>query len=297
MWPIFFFTFAFQAQPMNFPKLSLTGDLGSGKSRVSGLLSEALHCRIVSTGYIQRRIAEKYGMTTLELNEYTKTHPEIDDEIDGTVTEMAALPETLIFDSRLAWHFAPDTFKVFLLVDSWVAADRILNDHRSSEPYADVHEAHEKIMARRQSELERFKAYYHINYADLGNYDLVVETTHATPDEIAACILDCFDAWQAGRPYAACWLSPRSLLPTKLICCSLEKDMNDADIMEYERNFLILEGHGVVSKALAEDRSLLPLKLRTTDPGGVLERLRKNYVTQWEEMHFVKFREIPDIYR
>jgi len=179
-----------------FPKISLTGDLGSGKSHVSRLLSEKLGFRIVSTGSIQREIAAKHGMTTLELNEYTKTHPEIDDEIDGTITKLQEAEESLIFDSRLAWHFAPKSFKVYLTVNMDEAARRIFYDKRTSENYQDIEEAKNKIRARRKSELERFKEYYNIDYSDLKNYDLIVDTTEISPEEVCEKIINAFRKWE-----------------------------------------------------------------------------------------------------
>ena len=179
-----------------FPKISLTGDLGSGKSHLSRLLSERLGYKIISTGFIQREIAAKYGMTTLELNEYTRTHPEIDDEIDGRVSKLENSSESLIFDSRLAWHFAPRSFKIYLTVDPDVAAARIFNDQRASEKYRSVEEAKAQILARRQSELQRFKEYYNIDYADLNNYDIVVNTSHRKPDDVCAIIILSFEKWR-----------------------------------------------------------------------------------------------------
>jgi cytidylate kinase len=178
------------------PKISLTGDLGSGKSHLSRLLSEKLGYKIISTGHIQREIAQKYDMTTLELNEYTRTHPEIDDEIDGRVTELEKSSESLIFDSRLAWHFAPQSFKVYLTVDPDEAARRIFKDHRCSEKYQTVEEAKQQILARRQSELQRFKEYYHIDYADLHNYDIVVDTSQQAPEEVCETIIRSFEKWK-----------------------------------------------------------------------------------------------------
>lgn len=178
-----------------YPKISLTGDLGSGKSHVSRILSQKLGYRIISTGLIQRQIAEKYGMTTLQLNEYTKSHPEIDDEIDGTITRLQNSSESLIFDSRLAWHFAPDSFKVYLTVDLDEAAKRIFNDSRTSENYQNIQEAREKIMARKNSELERFKNYYNIDYSDLNNYNLVINTSVLTPEQVSNKIIESFLIW------------------------------------------------------------------------------------------------------
>lgn len=178
------------------PKISLTGDLGSGKSHLSRLLSERLGYKIISTGLIQREIAAKHGMTTLELNEYTLTHPEIDDEIDGRVAELQHSPEGLIFDSRLAWHFAPQSFKVYLRVDPDEAARRIFRDQRSSEKYQSLEEAKQQILARRQSELLRFKQYYNIDYADLHNYDIVVDTSYQPPAEVCETIIHSFEKWR-----------------------------------------------------------------------------------------------------
>ena len=72
-------------------KISLAGDLGSGKSTVSDILIECLGAEYYSTGAIVRSIANKRGMTVTELNIYMETHPEIDHEIDDGIA-------ALIFD-------------------------------------------------------------------------------------------------------------------------------------------------------------------------------------------------------
>lgn len=278
-------------------KISLTGDLGSGKSAVSRLLEESLGYRIVSTGGIQREIAAKYGMSTLELNEYTDTHPEIDDEIDGKVTELSEQAEPLIFDSRLAWHFAPSSFKIYLLVDSYVAAERIFNDKRTSEKYTDIEEARQKILARRQSELERFKSYYNIDYSNLHNFDLVIETTHASPVEIAECIMGNYIKWQKDLKYSAMNLSPKSLFPTRMVCCSLDKDIADVRVLKMESYFLILEGHQQVAKAIAENNKLIAVECVFEGYDELISSLKSSYLKQWEDMNFTRFREYPQIYK
>ena len=63
-------------------KISLAGDLGSGKSTVANILISRLGAEYYSTGAIVRAIAEERGMTVTELNKYMETHPEIDHEID-----------------------------------------------------------------------------------------------------------------------------------------------------------------------------------------------------------------------
>lgn len=178
------------------PKMTISGDIGSGKSAVGRLLKADLGVHIYSTGTIQREIAARLGMTTLELNRYAETHPEIDDEIDATSIALGQRDESFLIDSRIAWHFIPHAFKVYLRVDTSVAAQRIFGDTgRTSEAYANVEEAERDIVARRRSEIERFRELYGIDLGDMSNYDLVVDTTERTPEEVARVVLDAFSDW------------------------------------------------------------------------------------------------------
>lgn len=186
-------------KPVPYPKLSITGDIGSGKSAVSRLLREATGYPRYSTGDLQRRIAARHGMTTLELNRYSETHPEIDEEIDGESIRLGKTDESFIIDSRIAWHFIPHSFKVYLTVDPRVAAERVVRDRgRTGESYDDVETARDDIVKRRASEVERFRRTYGIDLADLGNYDLVIDTSDAPPEAVAEAVLKSFREWAAG---------------------------------------------------------------------------------------------------
>ena len=106
-------------------KISLAGDLGSGKTTVGKLLAARLGAQIYSTGTIQRKIATEMGMTTLELNKYSETHPEIDDRIDDGLRALDKEETDVIIDSRMAWHFVPASFAVYMAADPVVSAKRI----------------------------------------------------------------------------------------------------------------------------------------------------------------------------
>ena len=101
---------------MKAEKISITGDLGSGKSTVGKILSSKLNYDYYSTGAIQRKIASKYNITTLELNKRSELNTEIDNEIDSWTISLGKSKKRIIVDSRLAWHFIPDSFKVYLTV-------------------------------------------------------------------------------------------------------------------------------------------------------------------------------------
>lgn len=179
------------------PKITITGDLGSGKSVVSKLLQEKLGFEVYSTGKVQREIAARYGMTTLELNQYAHTHPEIDEEIDSTFASLNHRPEGLIVDSRLAWHFMPQSFKVYLRVPIEVAATRIMGDStRKGERYATAAQAIADITARKRSENERFLAKYNADCSNMANFDYVADTADKNPEAVAAGILQAFHQWE-----------------------------------------------------------------------------------------------------
>jgi cytidylate kinase len=175
--------------------ISLTGDLGSGKSTVSKLLCERLSYDYIYTGKIQREIANRYNMTTLELNQYAETHPEIDEEIDATFKSLNDSTD-LIVDSRLAWFFIPGSFKVFLQTDINVSANRISGDSlRENEKYSSKEEAISHIIARKESENKRYIELYGADCSDLSNFNLVIDTSYITPEEVAVLIIDGYDAW------------------------------------------------------------------------------------------------------
>jgi cytidylate kinase len=175
--------------------ISITGDLGSGKSTVSNLLRERLHYDYIYTGKIQREIANRYNMTTLELNKYAETHPEIDEEIDSTFKSLNNSTH-LIVDSRLAWFFIPKSFKVYLKADIIVSVNRISNDNqRKNEEYASKEEAINDIVARKESENKRYKELYGIDCSDLSHFDLIIDTSFITPEEVADKIIAEYQAW------------------------------------------------------------------------------------------------------
>ena len=239
--------------------ITLSGELGSGKSTVANYLISKMPFRIVSAGLLFRQLAAKHGMSAKEFNEFIESDPKYDHYVDDTMAELGRTDEKIIFDSRMAWHFVPDSFKIYLYVDVDTATERIFNDKgRVSESYSDKETARQEIIDRRKSELLRYQNFYHCNLDDYSNYDLIVDTSHASRDEVNELVFNSFKAFEEGKEYTRIWLSPNSLI--------LKGDEPDDSgeqliINKQSGKFVVERGFSKVKKALQNRESLVAVDI------------------------------------
>ena len=235
--------------------ITLSGELGSGKSTVANYLISKMPFKIVSAGLLFRQLAAKHGMSAKEFNEFIENDPKYDHYVDDTMAELGRTDEKIIFDSRMAWHFVPSSFKIYLYVDVDTATDRIFNDvGRVSESYSDKATARQEIIDRRKSELLRYQNFYHCNLDDYNNYDLIVDTSHASRDEVNELVFNSFKAFEEGKEYTRIWLSPKSL-----ILKGNEPDDSGAKLIinKTDGRFVVESGFTKVKKALENRQPLV----------------------------------------
>ena len=173
--------------------ITLTGNLGSGKSTIAGIMSEKYGFEIYSTGKIQRELAKERGLTVLEMNKLMQQDHSFDNIIDERTTRLSIESQKdLFFDSRLAWHFAKNAFKVFLSVSIDEASRRVFNDNKRGnvESYKSIEETKANLIERAHTEDIRYNELYGINYFDLNNYNLVLDSTFTKPEILADVILN-----------------------------------------------------------------------------------------------------------
>lgn len=235
--------------------ITLSGELGSGKSTVANYLIGKMPFKIVSAGLLFRQLAAKHGMSAKEFNQFIENDPKYDHYVDDTMAELGRTDEKIIFDSRMAWHFVPSSFKIYLYVDVDTATERIFNDvGRVSESYSDKATARKEIVERRQSEILRYQNFYHCNLDNYSNYDLIVDTSHASRDEVNELVFNSFKAFEEGKEYTKIWLSPKSLI--------LKGDEPDDSgekliINKKDGRFVVESGFTKVKKALENRQSLV----------------------------------------
>jgi len=171
-------------------KITITGDLYSGKSTVAKAISETLNYTYFSVGELQRSLAVEKGMSITEYNKYMLDN-NLDHEVDNKTMEIGKVEDNFIFDARLAWNFIPDSFKIYLKIELDVAVERAMKDDRGkSEKYASSNEAKENIIERKRLEVTRFKDIYNVDINEEGNYDLIIDTSHMTTEEVIKIAID-----------------------------------------------------------------------------------------------------------
>jgi len=299
--------------------ISITGDLGSGKSTVSNLLCKQLGYDYIHTGKIQREIADRYNMTTLELNKYSDTHPEIDEEIDATFKSLNESTH-LIADSRLAWFFIPKSFKVFLKTNLILSANRIFDDNkRAKEKYASREDAVNKIIARKESENKRYLEIYGATCSDLSGFNLIIDTSFITPERVADIILTEYNIWLVSNECSKSFISPTNLYPTQSIHSFeseyFKKLKNNMKTNGYDFDFpviavninsfdYIFDGHKRTSCAIQNNIDLIPIVFqnanscfseRLTYKEAILNSIKLNLFSDWEDFNSFRYLIYPTI--
>lgn len=171
--------------------ITITGKPCSGKGTVSKLFCKQHNFEYICTGDMFRQEAINHGYeTVLQFQQEYKDIKQIDFLIDSKIENLGKkrLQENIVIDSRLAWHFIPNSFKVFIDVDWSTAAERLIGAKRENENATDIETATELLINRWQVENNRYKQIYSTNNLNLDNYNLVINSSNKTPEQIVEII-------------------------------------------------------------------------------------------------------------
>lgn len=167
--------------------ITITGKPCSGKGTASKLFCEKYNFKYIGTGDMFREYAKQYGYENiLDFQEQSSIIKKIDKLIDDKTYEIGKtkINENIVFDSRLAWHFIPNSFKVFIDIDDDVAAQRLIGANRSTEKVNSSQEALNKLQSRWQVENKRYQELYNVDNLNPNNYDFVINSSNLTPEQI-----------------------------------------------------------------------------------------------------------------
>lgn len=181
--------------------ITLSGELGAGKSTTTKLLVEKLGYERIYTGAIFRQRAEDLGLSLHDFSKLAEQDPQHDHYVDDKLKEFLAKDSQIVCDSFLSPWFAPHSFKVFLDIDPVIAAERMFEDqknnpNRKTEDYGSIEEQLEKNKARRASNVKRYNDLYDVeNYLDKNHFDLIIDTTNISPSDVVSKIVTAYQSW------------------------------------------------------------------------------------------------------
>lgn len=165
--------------------ITITGMPGSGKSTVGRILAEQLGYKFYSVGDFRGEMAQKLGLTIDELNKVGEKEFWTDQKADDWQKKIGQTENNVIIDGWLAFHFVPNSFKIFIDVELKFAAHRIFINQRPDEKYLDSEEAVAKQISNRLEETRnRFLKYYQVDFLNKDYYDLMIDSTNISPEEV-----------------------------------------------------------------------------------------------------------------
>ena len=170
----------------------------SGKGTVSKLLAKELWYEIVSIWDMKRKLASEMWINIIEFNKMWDD-PEKSAEFDLKYEEYQQnlkLSDDIILDSRLGFYAQPHAFKILLDVDEEIAWERIFKAERDTDKHATKKHAINEVKDRNSSDEERYKKLYDVDLWNPNNYNLVIDTSERTPEEVLQIILDEFKAYK-----------------------------------------------------------------------------------------------------
>lgn len=181
--------------------ITIGGDAGSGKSTVALALALKTGYTRFSAGYIQRERCKdlKHNPKKLDLQAFmAQLTPQQDLDIEEEMKQAARKKDHLIMEGRLAFSWVPHekpVLKVFLCVNPEIGAQRIFQQKRQSSVRSEekvdatAEETIQDNEKRKNAEIERYGRVYGLNPYDMKHYDLVIDTSYQTPEEVAEQIL------------------------------------------------------------------------------------------------------------
>ena len=182
--------------------ITICGGLGSGKSSTAKKVAQILGFQHFSSGDFFRQTGLELGLSVNEINKRAETDRDIDYRTDEKLRNMRNA-EKVVIDSRTAYHWIPESFKVYLDLPSEIAKTRILNSikedklRQRSEQVSSEEDIYQKMSERFKSEQMRYRDLYKINNADKSQYDLVVDTNKNNLEQVVDIIVFEYKKWIA----------------------------------------------------------------------------------------------------
>ena len=171
--------------------VTVGGPPGSGTSTVCRLLSERTGLEYIYAGQIFRDKARELGLSLADFGALCEREPrydiELDEEMMGKASKGNVIVEGRMIGPLCMKRDIP-SLRIYIDADPSVRAGRVME-----RDGGDLGEVIGQMEEREKSEISRYLGYYGIDPSDHRWYDLVIDSTYASPEQELDMILEALE--------------------------------------------------------------------------------------------------------
>lgn len=172
---------------MNINKITISGQICTGKTTLLKDLQKELNWQVFITGKLFREYVTKNNLNLEQVEEQSEVMTK---KIDYQVRDMINAPGNLIVDGWMSGIMAnnlPNVLKILLICDDNVRYQRFAKREKIS-----IEEAKKRVDERQNNWFKKIEKIHNINrkeFVNKDNYNLVIDTTNKTPQDILNTVI------------------------------------------------------------------------------------------------------------
>jgi len=172
--------------------IAISGKSGSGKNSVGEQVAKALGLRVVSFSF--KDAAAKLGKGLMDYQKDAAKDKSIDLDLDQKIAQEAAKGDCVVVTWLGPWVVKQADLRVWLDAPAEIRAVRI-----GARDKMGVEDALAHITARDADNRSRYKKLYGIDIDDRSIFDMALDSSRLTIDQMASMVADAARKKQAGQ--------------------------------------------------------------------------------------------------